>query len=74
MRLASVSGRATLLAVTDGHDDIRGLDVQRASGGRFSPDPARTSPRFLAPREVVVSRIDVIGEIRQVCRARSRDG
>jgi 2-keto-4-pentenoate hydratase/2-oxohepta-3-ene-1,7-dioic acid hydratase in catechol pathway len=29
---------------------------------------ARTPPRFLVPGDVVVSRIDGIGEIRQECR------
>lgn len=46
MRLASVSGRATLLAVTDGQDGLRGVDVERASGGQFGPDVAALYPAW----------------------------
>src|ERR1700682_3587167 len=40
MRVASVAGRATILTIPDGHGDIRGVDVARASEGRFGPDIA----------------------------------
>jgi 2,4-didehydro-3-deoxy-L-rhamnonate hydrolase len=40
MRLASVAGRASILTIPDGDGDIRGVDVARASEGRFGPDIA----------------------------------
>jgi 2,4-didehydro-3-deoxy-L-rhamnonate hydrolase len=40
MRLAAVAGRATMLTIPDGRGDIHGVDVARASEGRFGPDIA----------------------------------
>jgi 2,4-diketo-3-deoxy-L-fuconate hydrolase len=51
MRLASVSGRATVLAGSDGGGDVRGVDVARASEGRFGPDVAALYPLWEAFRE-----------------------
>jgi 2,4-didehydro-3-deoxy-L-rhamnonate hydrolase len=51
MRLASVSGRATVLDGADGRGDVRGLDVEKASGGRFGPDVAALYPVWKGFRE-----------------------
>jgi 2,4-didehydro-3-deoxy-L-rhamnonate hydrolase len=51
VRLASVSGRATLLAVTEGSHELRGVDVARVSRDRFGPDVAGLYPEWEAFRE-----------------------
>ena len=39
MRIANVAGRATLITAGDGTADLTGLDVEKASDGRFPADP-----------------------------------
>jgi 2,4-diketo-3-deoxy-L-fuconate hydrolase len=51
VRLAAVSGRATLLAATEGSHELHGVDVARAIGGRFGPDVAALYPEWEAFRE-----------------------
>lgn len=46
MRLATVSGRATLLVDTTTDAETLGIDVERASEGRFTSDPHDLYPRW----------------------------
>ncbi len=39
MRIANVAGRATLITSTDAGADVSGLDIAKASDGRFLSDP-----------------------------------
>ena len=51
MRLAAISGRATLLAASEGAHELRGVDVARASRDRFGPDVAALYPVWEEFRE-----------------------
>jgi 2,4-diketo-3-deoxy-L-fuconate hydrolase len=51
MRLASVAGRATIVAGPDGEGVLRGIDVARESDGRFEPGIATLYGDWQAFRE-----------------------
>jgi 2-keto-4-pentenoate hydratase/2-oxohepta-3-ene-1,7-dioic acid hydratase in catechol pathway len=50
VRLATISGRATVLTAHPGSPEARGIDVERASGGRFASDVQQLYPHWTAFR------------------------
>ena len=55
MRIANCTGRLTLLDPAAGPGEPRGLDVERASSGRFAANPQAVYPRWAEFREWAAS-------------------